>query len=58
MNIESIRQQAFAMPLTSPAFPVGPYRFADRHIVADLTLGLGEVVFDYLEQNPKEPEHA
>lgn len=30
MNIESIRQQAFAMPLTSPAFPVGPYRFAER----------------------------
>lgn len=30
MNIDSIRQQAFAMPLTSPAFPVGPYRFTDR----------------------------
>lgn len=30
MKIETIREQAFAMPLTSPAFPVGPYRFTDR----------------------------
>jgi acetoacetate decarboxylase len=27
---EDIRQQAYAMPFTSPAFPRGPYRFNDR----------------------------
>jgi acetoacetate decarboxylase len=30
MNIGTIREQAFAMPFTSPAFPVGPYRFTNR----------------------------
>jgi acetoacetate decarboxylase len=25
-----VRERAFAMPLTSPAFPPGPYRFVDR----------------------------
>jgi acetoacetate decarboxylase len=70
--------KAYAMPLASPAFPKGPYRFYDReflviiyrtderrlraaryrraagparsatHLVADLTLGLGTVVHDYL----------
>ena len=25
-----VRERAFAMPLTSPAFPMGPYRFVDR----------------------------
>ena len=30
MNIAAVRAQAFAMPLTSPAFPVGPYRFTNR----------------------------
>lgn len=30
MNIDDVRQRAFAMPLTSPAFPPGPYRFFDR----------------------------
>lgn len=30
MKIEDVLQQAFAMPLTSPAFPPGPYRFIDR----------------------------
>ena len=27
MTEEEIRKRAFAMPLTSPAFPPGPYRF-------------------------------
>jgi acetoacetate decarboxylase len=27
---EEVKAQAFAMPLTSPAFPCGPYRFVDR----------------------------
>jgi len=30
MKESDVRNTAFAMPLTSPAFPVGPYRFIDR----------------------------
>jgi acetoacetate decarboxylase len=30
MKIDEVRKHAFAMPLTSPAFPPGPYRFVDR----------------------------
>ncbi len=30
MDIKTIREQAFAMPLTSPAYPMGPYRFVQR----------------------------
>lgn len=30
MKIADVRRRAFAMPLTSPAFPPGPYRFVDR----------------------------
>jgi len=30
MNHETVRTSAFAMPLTSPAFPRGPYRFINR----------------------------
>lgn len=30
MKIADIRSKAFAMPITSPAFPPGPYRFIDR----------------------------
>ncbi|RFB78006.1 acetoacetate decarboxylase [Methylovirgula sp. 4M-Z18] len=30
MKIEDVKKSAFAMPLTSPAYPVGPYRFYDR----------------------------
>jgi acetoacetate decarboxylase len=30
MKIADVKKQAFAMPLTSPAFPPGPYRFIDR----------------------------
>jgi len=30
MDVETVRHTAFAMPLTAPAFPVGPYRFVDR----------------------------
>lgn len=30
MTEEEIRTRAFAMPLTSPAFPPGPYRFINR----------------------------
>lgn len=30
MTENEVKAQAFAMPLTSPAFPCGPYRFVDR----------------------------
>ncbi len=30
MNEQEVRERAFAMPLTSPAYPRGPYRFVDR----------------------------
>jgi acetoacetate decarboxylase len=30
MNEDDVRANAFAMPLTSPAYPPGPYRFVDR----------------------------
>jgi acetoacetate decarboxylase len=30
MKEHEVREQAFAMPLTSPAYPPGPYRFVDR----------------------------
>ena len=30
MNESEVKQRAFAMPLTSPAFPPGPYRFINR----------------------------
>lgn len=30
MKIDDVRKNAFAMPLTSPAFPRGPYRFFNR----------------------------
>jgi len=30
MDASEVKARAFAMPLTSPAFPPGPYRFVDR----------------------------
>lgn len=30
MKLTQVRETAFAMPLTSPAFPMGPYRFINR----------------------------
>jgi len=30
MKIDDVRQSAYAMPLTNPSFPRGPYRFFDR----------------------------
>src|SRR6478672_10340917 len=33
MNATDVRERAFAMPLTQPAYPVGPYRFYDREFL-------------------------
>jgi acetoacetate decarboxylase len=30
MTIDEVKRRAFAMPITSPAFPPGPYRFTNR----------------------------
>jgi acetoacetate decarboxylase len=30
MRENTIRTRAFAMPLTNPAYPIGPYRFRNR----------------------------
>lgn len=30
MDVQTIRQRAYATPLTSPAYPMGPYRFTNR----------------------------
>ena len=30
MKIAEVKKRAYAMPLTSPAFPPGPYRFVNR----------------------------
>jgi acetoacetate decarboxylase len=30
MHEDTVRTRAFAMPLTSPAYPIGPYRFRNR----------------------------
>jgi acetoacetate decarboxylase len=33
MDIDDVKKRAFAMPLTSPAFPPGPYRFINREFL-------------------------
>src|SRR5260221_13640755 len=33
MKESEVRQRAFAMPLTSPAYPIGPYRFINREFL-------------------------
>lgn len=33
MKIADVKSTAFAMPLTSPAFPRGPYRFSNREFL-------------------------
>ena len=33
MNEAEVRRRAFAMPLTSPAYPIGPYRFYQREFL-------------------------
>jgi acetoacetate decarboxylase len=33
MTEDEVRERAFAMPLTAPAYPPGPYRFVDREFL-------------------------
>lgn len=59
MKIADVRKNAFAMPLTDPSFPRGPNKLpvleviSGTHILSDLTLGLGSVVFDCLSEAGK-----
>jgi len=59
MNEDDVRRRAFAMPLTSPAYPPGPYRFVDREFLI-ITYRtdpekLRAVVPGPLEIDPKNP---
>ena len=31
MKEDEVKRRAFAMPLTSPAYPIGPYRFINAN---------------------------
>ena len=33
MKIDDVRRRAFAMPLTNPSYPPGPYRFVNREFL-------------------------
>jgi acetoacetate decarboxylase len=33
MNADDVKRRAFAMPLTNPSYPPGPYRFVDREFM-------------------------
>ncbi|MCP3657984.1 acetoacetate decarboxylase [Herbaspirillum sp.] len=59
MKEEEIRQQAYAMPFTSPAFPRGPYRFNDReYLVITYRTDVDKlraVVPEPLEIDPEQP---
>jgi acetoacetate decarboxylase len=59
MREAEVRERAFAMPLTSPAYPPGPYRFIDREymIITYRTdpAKLKAVVPEPLEINEQEP---
>jgi acetoacetate decarboxylase len=33
MKIDEVKRRAFAMPLTNPSYPPGPYRFVDREFL-------------------------
>lgn len=59
MREAEVRERAFAMPLTSPAYPPGPYRFIDREylIITYRTdpANLRAVVPEPLEIDEREP---
>ena len=59
MRESEVRERAFAMPLTNPAYPPGPYRFVDREylIITYRTdpAKLREIVPEPLELDEREP---
>jgi len=44
MKEHEVRKRAFAMPLTSPAYPIGPYRFYHREFNHHVPHGSAEAV--------------
>jgi acetoacetate decarboxylase len=38
MKESEVKKRAFAMPLTSPAYPIGPYRFYQREFLIVTTV--------------------
>ncbi|MBP2292827.1 acetoacetate decarboxylase [Azospirillum rugosum] len=59
MKAADVRERAFAMPLVSPAYPPGPYRFIDREFLVITyrtdPAKLRAVVPEPLEIDPNEP---
>jgi len=69
MKESDVRARAFAMPLTSPAYPIGPYRFVNREfliityrtdpqklreLVPELASAIEEVVLKALAKDPQQ----
>jgi hypothetical protein len=54
MEIEQVRGEAFAMPLTNPAFPPGPYRFINREFVI-ITYRTDRKALERVVPKPLEP---
>jgi acetoacetate decarboxylase len=54
MEIEQVRREAFAMPLTSPAFPPGPYRFINREYMI-ITYRTDRKALERVVPKPLEP---
>lgn len=57
MEIEAVRKAAFAMPLTSPSFPHGPYRYFGREHLT-ITYETDAEALRRLTPEPLEPEGA
>ena len=62
MREYELLERAFAMPLTNPAYPPGPYRFVDReYLIIPYRTGpakLRAVVPEPLESTEYEPVHT
>jgi len=57
MKAQDVRQNAFAMPLTSPAYPPGPYRFVDREFLV-ITYRTDPELLRAVVPEPLEPDGA
>jgi acetoacetate decarboxylase len=57
MKQAEVRERAFAMPLTSPAYPPGPYRFVDREYLI-ITYRTDPAMSRALVPEPLEPDGA
>jgi len=55
MKESEVREKAFAMPLTSPAYPPGPYRFVNREYII-ITYRTDPQILRALVPEPLEPD--